>query len=193
MGAYGDRPTPPPVWARRAAALTVLLPVPSALWRWAMALGIPVGVDPEYRRLHYSFPSAGTVHVLWISALLVGLALLTLGLVQRWGEVLPDWVPVVGGRRIPRRAAIVPAASGAVALTLLWLSAFSSIGEVFDEFGLRGMAQAVVVACYAPLLLWGPLLGAVTVSYARRTSSVSPAGGRGGPTSPRRCSAGAGR
>lgn len=84
-----------------------------------MALGLPVGVNPGYRRQYYAFPSAGTVHVLWITALLGGLALLTLGLVQRWGEVVPEWAPVVGGRQVPRRAAVIAAASGASALTLL--------------------------------------------------------------------------
>src|SRR5215203_6386874 len=120
MGTHGERPAPPPAWARRAAALAVLLPVPSGVWRCSMALGVPVGVDPEYRQQYYAFPSAGTVHVLWITVLLIGLAFLTLGLVQRWGEVLPEWVPVLGGRRVPRRAAIVAAASGAIALMLLW-------------------------------------------------------------------------
>jgi hypothetical protein len=135
-----------------------------------MALGIPLGVDLEYRRQYYGFPGRGTVHVLWISVLLVGLAVLTLGLVQRWGEVVPEWVPALGGKGVPRRPAIIAASSGAIALTLLWLSVFSSAGEIFDEFGLHGTARAVVFACYAPMLLWGPLLGAVTVSYARRTS-----------------------
>lgn len=163
----------PARWARRAAFMTVLTTVPSAVWRCSMALGLPVGVDPGYRRQHYSFPGAGTVHVLWISVLLLGLALLTLGLVQRWGEVLPGWVPAVGGKRVPRLAVVVLAASGAVALTLLWLSKFSSAGEIFDVFGLHGAARDLVFACYAPMLLWGPLLGAVTVSYARRTSPQS--------------------
>ena len=163
-------PAPPPRWARRAAAMTVLTTVPSALWRCSMALGLPLGVDPEYRRQYYGFPGRGTVHVLWISVLLVGLALLTLGLVQRWGEAVPEWVPALGGKRVPRLAAIIPATSGAIALTLVWLSVFSGAGEIFDEFGLHGTARVLVFACYAPMLLWGPLLGAVTVSYARRTS-----------------------
>ena len=150
--------------------MTVMTTVPSAVWRCSMALGLPLGVDPEYRRQYYGFPGRGTVHVLWISVLLVGLGLLTLGLVQRWGEVVPGWVPVLGGKRVPRLAAIIPAASGAIALTLLWLSKFSSMAEILDVFGLHGAARVVVFACYAPMLLWGPLLGAVTVSYARRTS-----------------------
>jgi len=169
IAADGDTSAPPPGWARRVAVLTALTPVPSALWRCAMALGPPLGVDPAYRRQHYAFPGRGTVHVLWITVLLVGLGLLTLGLVQRWGEVLPEWVPALGGRKVPRLAAIIPAASGAVALTSLWLSVFSSATEIFDTFGLQGAARVLVFACYAPMPPWGPPLGAVTVSYARRT------------------------
>lgn len=171
IGADGGTSDPPPRWARRVAVLTALMPVPSALWRCSMALGLPVGVDPEYRRQYYAFPGWGTVHVLWISVLLVGLGLLTFGLVQRWGEVVPEWIPAVGSKPVPRTAAIIPAATGALALTLLWLSVFSSISEIFDEFGVEDGARAVVIACYAPMLLWGPLLGVLTVSYARRTRS----------------------
>ncbi len=143
-----------------------------------MALGLPLGVDPDYRRQYYSFPSLGTVWVFGLSVLLVGLGLLTLGLVQRWGEVVPEWIPFVGGKRVPRLAAIVPASTGAIALTLLWLAEFSVIDAILDEFGLHGAARVLVYACYAPMLLWGPLLGAVTVSYARRTTRRRQAGGR---------------
>lgn len=161
-------PAPAPKWARRAAALAVLTTVPSALWRCSMALGLPVGVDPAYRREHYGFPGWGTAYVFGLSFLLVGLALLTLGLVRRWGEVTPQWIPLVGGRRVPPLAAIIPAGTGALALMLLWASVFSSAGEIFDEYGLHGAARTIVLACYLPMLLWGPLLAAVTVSFARR-------------------------
>lgn len=111
---------------------------------------------------------------MWITLLLIGLGLLTLGLVQPWGEVLPRWIPWLGGRRVRRLAAIIPAGTGAAALVLLWTSTFSHIGLIFAEFGLDGGARVVVGACYAPLLLWGPLLAAVTVSYARRTRPTGP-------------------
>lgn len=157
-----------PRWARRAAVLAVLTTIPSALWRMAMAVGIPVGVSEEVLSERFSFPGWGTVYVFGLSLLLVGLASLTLGLVQRWGEVVPEWMPVIGGRRVPTMAAVVPASVGAGLLTLLWVSTMSNLGLVAEEFGLEGGAQAVVVACYAPLLLWGPLLAAVTVSYYHR-------------------------
>ncbi len=74
--------------------------------------------------------------------------------------------------------AVVPAALGAGVLTLLWTWAAVSLslGLGIDgrplsrnaplSFGdWRGL---VAVAAYAPLLLWGPLLGGVTISYWRR-------------------------
>ena len=166
-------PTVAPRWARRVAVLAVLTTVPSGIWRCSMALGLPVGVDESYRREHYGFPGWGTVYLFGLTLLLVGLALLTLGLVRRWGEVTPRWIPYIGARRVPRLAAIIPAGAGAVALTVLWASVFSSVGEIFDLYGLEGTARVVVTACYVPLLLWGPLLAAVTVSYARRTRSLA--------------------
>ena len=159
----------PPSWARRAAVLTLLTTVPSGLWRLAMVVGVPLGVDPGYRRAYYGFPGWGTARVVILTLLLAGLASLTLGLVQPWGEVVPRWVPLLGGRRVPRRAAIVAASVGAVLVTLLWTVQFLNIEGIFAEFGLTGAERIPVVLCYAPLLLWGPLLGAVTVSYARRT------------------------
>lgn len=157
-----------PRWARRAAGLAVLTTIPSALWRIAMSIGVPVGVNAEYRAEHYAFPSWGSARVFGLSFLLVGLAALTLGLVQPWGEVAPRWMPLIGGRRVRPQAAVVPAAIGAVLLTLLWISVLSNFGAIAEEFGLTGPAKAVVLACYAPLLAWGPLLGAVTASYRRR-------------------------
>ncbi len=157
-----------PRWARRAAVLAVLTTVPSALWRIAMAVGLPVGVSEVVLAEDYGFPGWGTAYVFGLSFLEVGLACLTLGLVQRWGEVVPGWVPLIGGRPVPSLAAAVPASIGAVALTLLWISMFSNFGLIAEEFGLEGAARAIVLACYYPLLAWGPLLAAVTVSYVRR-------------------------
>ncbi len=135
-----------------------------------MALGLPIGVDDGYRREHYGFPGWGTLYVVALTLLLLGLATLTLGLVRRWGEVAPRWMPFIGGRRIPPIAAIIPAATGAFALTLMWVGVFLNAEDIFLVYGLDGAARLVLIACYAPLLLWGPLLGAVTVSYAKRTT-----------------------
>lgn len=56
----------------------------------------------------------GGWYLLLLSGLSMGLALLTLGLVHDWGERVPGWVPLLGGRTVPTRAAVFPAAAGAV-------------------------------------------------------------------------------
>jgi hypothetical protein len=167
---------PPPRWARRAAAVVFLSTVPSAIWRTSMALGVPVGADGPYVREHYGSLGWCTAYVVGLSVLLMGLAALTFGLVRPWGEIAPRWMPVIGGRPVRRLAAVIPAGAGAVALTLLWCAVFSGIDEIFDVYGLDGAERVVVLLCYAPMLLWGPLLGAVTVSYAKRarTGRASP-------------------
>ena len=40
--------------------------------------------------------------------------------VAPWGELVPRWVPRLGGRSSPVGAAVVPAGIGATVLTLLW-------------------------------------------------------------------------
>ena len=133
-----------------------------------MVLGIPVGVDDRVRRDLYPLPSWGTAYVFGLTLLLVALALLSLGLVRPWGEVLPRWIPVVGGKDVPPLAAVVPAGAGAVAVTMLWVNAFANIKEICGFYGLEGAERTVMIAGYSPLLLWGPLLAGLTVSYARR-------------------------
>lgn len=154
-------PTEPSPWTRRAAHLVPLVTLPSALWRIALVLGVPL-------------MAAGTVPlrekagIVLLSVLLEGLALLTLGLVQPWGEVCPRWLPFIGGRRVPPLAATIPALAGAVALTLLWTVTFANTtrGDFFSHFDT--VQTVIVVVCYLPLLAWGPLLGVVAMAYHRR-------------------------
>ena len=161
-------PPPPPRWARRAATLAVLTTLPSGLWRVAMAVGIPVGASDQIRSDRYGFPGWGTVYVFGLTFLLVGLASLTLGLVQQWGEILPRWIPLVGGKPVPPLAAVIPAGAGAIALTVLWVSTMANIEPIWAYYGLEGAERVLMMVCYTPLLLWGPLLAAVTISYHRR-------------------------
>jgi hypothetical protein len=113
------------------------------------------------------------------------LAFTAVGLVSTWGEVLPCWLPGLHGRRVPTAAAVAPAAVGAAALTLLWTWTAIPICLGLTIQGTAAPRNAllnfhdwqglVAVACYAPLLLWGPLLGAVTVAYWRRRREAIPA------------------
>ncbi|WP_069817420.1 hypothetical protein [Streptomyces sp. TP-A0874] len=159
--------TPPPRWARITAHLAVLVTLPAGLWRIAMGIGIPVGYSDEVLRSVYDVPGAGTFANIGISVCQECVALLTLGLVSRWGEVVPRWIPFLGGKRVHPLAGTIPAALGAAALTVIALSQLLLWDSVTDS-ALQGTGRTVMGWCYLPLILWGPLLGLVTISYYRR-------------------------
>ncbi|MBB5852682.1 hypothetical protein ACFQ05_05275 [Amycolatopsis umgeniensis] len=178
-----------PRWANLAAHATLLATLPSGLWRIAMGLGLPVGFTAQ-GLTEFGIPGWGTAYVFGLSILAETLAFLTLGLVRPWGEVWPRWIPGLRGRRIPPFVAIALATAGAIALTVLsfqalfgWNEAGSSMSPgSWEDSPVYGVVMA---ACYAPLLLWGPLLAAVTAHYARRRLSskrpqhtLEPLGGR---------------
>lgn len=168
----GARPGPmvsrPIRLAASAAALTL---VPSGLWRIAVAFGVPSGFAEGHPLHADNLPGPLSLYLIGLSVVAELLGLLTLGLVQRWGEVLPDRVPLLGGRRIPVPAAVVPAALGAAAVTLItfWGAwTWNSPDTMGSPDAPSGIAYWVMTSCYAPLLLWGPLLAIVTTAYYRR-------------------------
>jgi hypothetical protein len=152
---------PPQRWAVVAAHLVAVVTLPSGLWRLALVAGLPLGLRVEVHGWE-------AVYIVGLSVVSEALALLTLGLVRPWGERAPAWLPLIGGRRVAPAAAIVPATLGALALAVIWAWAFRDfphVGEV-DFTGTGG--HVLLVACYLPLLLWAPLLGAVTYAYYLR-------------------------
>lgn len=158
-----------PRWLDRTARAVPLAVLPSGLWRMAMAVGIPVGFSG---RLAQDWrPGLETSSYITLLTLVTEtLAFLTIGLVRPWGETMPRWIPVLGGRRIPVWAAVVPAALGAfavmaVTVPMFWGKLPASVG---GSEAPQGVAAWIMNACYAPLLLWGPLVAVVTVAYARR-------------------------
>ncbi|WP_331771057.1 hypothetical protein OG948_46365 (plasmid) [Embleya sp. NBC_00888] len=167
-----------PTWARRAAYAVPLVVLPSSVWR----LGVIFGDDKRGGML----PDwAMDGYVVLLSVLSELLAFTAIGLIARWGEVFPRWVPILRGRRVPTAAAAVPAAIGATVLTLMW-TAIGVLTEVTqtklngdplpDDFPSRagGWESAYYYVSYAPLVLWGPLLAAVTIAYLRRRRSAAP-------------------
>ncbi|MFI9205404.1 hypothetical protein [Streptomyces sp. NPDC053048] len=145
--------------------------VPSGLWRLAIAVGIPVGLGPsEYEQLRA--PGWGSVYLVGLSLVAEAFAVLALGLVQGWGEIWPRWIPYLRGRRVPVLPVTVVAGFGALATTVFGVMFVHTSLNADIEASAWGMGLLNVV--YAPLLLWGPLLGAVTVHYYRRRTTSRP-------------------
>ncbi|MEU6165990.1 hypothetical protein [Streptomyces tanashiensis] len=161
-----------PRWARNAAMAAALTNVPSALWRLAIAVGIPVGLArSEYEVM--DAPGWGSLALLGLSVASEVLAFLTLGLVRGWGEIWPRWIPYLRGRRVPVLAATTAAAFGAFATTTYGVLYVYTTTHAEMEGSAWGIWLMNVL--YAPLLLWGPLLAAVTVHYYRRRTTTEPA------------------
>jgi hypothetical protein len=153
----------PPRWAVVAAHAVPLVTLPSGIWRLFLAAGVDLGLRP-----YHAIGPGEAGYIVGLSVVSEALALLTLGLVRPWGERVPRWIPVLGGRRVAPYAAIVPAAAGAVALAVIWAYAFRD----FPALGAVTFAgpgwHVLLVACYLPLLLWAPLLAVVTGAYWHR-------------------------
>jgi hypothetical protein len=176
-----DRPVPR--WAYRLAHVVPFFVLPSSLWRLGLVFGSSMGLlDPDGSPGHLSGFGA-KAYVVGLSLVSELLALTALGLVQRWGEVAPRWIPVIGGRRVHPYAAIVPAVLGALSLIAIWSYAFrDAYGGAFIPFA-SPWWKALMYACYMPLQLWGPALLVLTWAYYRRRgrglSVVAGSGGAG--------------
>jgi hypothetical protein len=168
-----------PGWARTAALLVPLTALPSSLWRIAaVTLHLPIEffeADDGTGRGDLPSWMPVEVYAVLLSVVTELLAFAAVGLVAPWGEIVPRWIPWLRGRRIPRLTAVIPAALGAVVLTTLWTWTAVSASVGRDVRGrpmdpdaavnLDDWRDALAVVAYAPLLLWGPLLGALTVAY----------------------------
>jgi hypothetical protein len=148
-------------WGRWAAAVAAAIPLLYAATRLAWLAGIPLGIPEAFLR---ELRDSGAV---WagagLGAFAVVGAVLTLGLVQRWGEVFPRWMVGLAGRRVPVMLAVVPASVVAVMVTSASLGLLTS-GRFLSLAGTGGLATA-------PMLLWplwGVALGAATLAYHLR-------------------------
>ncbi|MEV7195954.1 hypothetical protein AB0N81_29720 [Streptomyces sp. NPDC093510] len=158
-----------PRWAALAAHAVPLVTLPSGLWRVALVVGLPVAAEPQRG-------TGEAVYVLMLSVVSEALALLTLGLVREWGETVPGWVPVLGGRRVRPSAAVVPALLGAAGLFgLMGWAFYAQIAGLGSETAVTdGTAQTtLLVFCYIPLIAWPPLLTAVALAYYRRRTTYA--------------------
>jgi hypothetical protein len=164
-------------WGRIAVYVSMVVPVFYALTRFAWALGIPLGITEEHLR-------SGQESGMWTSGLflatfgLVG-AILTLGLVQRWGEVFPRWMIGLAGRRVPISLALVPA---------LIVSVLLMVGGIATWFGYHQMVVAaeaigqdigIVVGPVTVFPVWSVSLAVAALGYYYRRRGPCNVCGRG--------------
>jgi hypothetical protein len=164
-------------WGRLAVYLSMVVPVFYAATRYAWALGIPLGMTEAYLR---SGQEAGT----WISGLFlanVGLAgaLLTLGLIKRWGEVFPRWIPRLAGHCVPMALAIVPAAIISVLLVVTGITIWSSYSQMADAAANLGLDVWINVGPTLLFPFWGVALAVATLGYYYRRRGPCGKCGRG--------------
>jgi hypothetical protein len=142
-------------WGRIATYVAALGPLPYGLIRMTWATPWPQGLlDGDEDILQGGIRVFGLC--LGLSALCG--SWLTLGLLARWGEVWPAWLPGLRGRPVPVRAAVVPA--GLVAVALCAASVSLVVMSVRD--GGPGLLL------FIPAPVWGPALLLATYSYYRR-------------------------
>ncbi|GHO47696.1 hypothetical protein [Ktedonospora formicarum] len=152
-------------WGKWAVALAVITPLIYCVTRWAFVLGIPLGVSATFlRTMERENPGIWLGGAAIATIGLVG-ALLTLGLVQRWGEIFPRWMIGLAGKRVPPALAIIPASL--VALFVLE----AGLGMIRHALNGAFAFAAQNPGTYLPGLLWpvwGLALGTATLAYYYR-------------------------
>jgi hypothetical protein len=162
---------PVPRWAYLLAHAIPLMTLPSGLWRLGLVGGSSMGIVVDGRPT-YVMGAGEKVYVVFLSVFSEAVALIAFGLVKRWGEVAPRWIPFIGGRRVNPYAAIIPATLGGLSLIAIWTYGFRDVfTDHFIPFSSPAW-KALMIACYAPLQLWGPALLVLTWAYYRRRISA---------------------
>ncbi|WP_051326273.1 hypothetical protein [Glycomyces tenuis] len=161
-------------WGRWAVAVAAGVPAVYALSRLAMAAGSPLGIPQEF---YDEMEGSGViVGDLLMASMAIGGAVLTVGLVRRWGEVFPRWIWFAAGRPVPPSFALIPAAIVSVFITA------AGVGEVRSLLldGIDTQAWGIT----GPMVLWplwGPALGAAAYAYHLRRRAPCRHCGQGEP------------
>lgn len=162
-GSPGETRFPGPArWEQFTAWGAFICTVPSALWRVLMIMGLLPGTT-DLRAAH-----AGEHGYVWaLSLVQLATGFLAVGLVRPWGErirgtAVPRWLPIGAG------------ALGGIAVTYLFTVSILvglARGARPDQGLVHGAPLLVMLVCYAPTVLWGPLELAAVAGFASRTAS----------------------
>ncbi|MDA8371195.1 MAG: hypothetical protein M0026_15205 [Nocardiopsaceae bacterium] len=165
-------------WGRFAVYTAMAVPLFYALTRFAWALGIPLGISEGLLR-------RGQETGMWTSGAFLAAfgvvgAVLTLGLVQRWGEVFPRWMVGLAEKRVPIALAVVPASFVSVLMTVGGIAMWSGYaqmvsGSVTGSGGGMGVIGAAPTALFP---VWGMALAAAALAYYYRRRGACPDCGR---------------
>jgi hypothetical protein len=159
----------PPWWAWCAAYLAV------AGFLVRLGAQVAIGFDTY-------LPKAAAAAIVFEGGFVLTGTVLPLALVYSWGHVLPGWVPLLAGRRLPRWLLLAPALAIAGAMTvyfgftLLLLAAATLNGTWAVMAGSLPLAFFwVAVPAYE---VWGLGLGAAALAYHQVTRPPCKACGR---------------
>jgi hypothetical protein len=166
-------------WGRIAVYVAMIVPVFYAVTRYAWALGIPLGMTKKYWQ-------QGQARGEWTSGLFlatVGMvgALLTLGLIQRWGEIFPSWIPRLGGQRVPIALAVAPASIMSVLFIVTGLNVWSGYLQLARGAAETGQDLWIIVGPVFVFPIWGAALAVATLGYYFRRRRPCNVCGRGTP------------
>ena len=164
-------------WGRIAVYVSMVVPVSYAVTRYAWALGIPLGISEE--SLHQGQESGLWTSGLFLATFGVVGAVLTLGLIQRWGEVFPRWMIGLAGRRVPIALAVIPASIVAVPLMVGGIAILSGWVQMSNAAVAGGQNMGIVVGPTALFPVWAVSLVVATLGYYYRRSGPCGRCGRG--------------
>ncbi|WP_433162884.1 hypothetical protein [Kribbella sp. CA-247076] len=165
-GANWTRPESARRWGFWVTIVAALCPMPYALLRMTWLLPNPIGFDADDLNAEPGIKLFG----LGLGLIALAAGIVTLGLIRPWGEVWPRWIPVVAGRPVPIKAAVVP---GAAAATLLLVGSASLIGLLWNPEASLG--ENLLFQLVLPFPIWGAAVGLATAAYyyRRRTACTS--------------------
>lgn len=141
-------------WGRYATIGAAVCALPYGLLRLTWLTPWPVGIPEAALREEPAIRLFG----LLLGCAALGGAVLTLGLIARWGRIWPRWMPRLRGRPVP---VLLPTLAGACVAYLMTMAAPSMVS-------MAAGADETWMLLFLPFPVWGPLLGAASLAYYLR-------------------------